>query len=285
MENIVDKIITNTSYNDYLKGKITFDVLSLELGIPYNKLKYTFSKYNIKNRYTFLNENTVHDFFDVIDSEIKAYLLGFFFADGTIVKNHITISLTDSDSEIINLFQKHICPEYKITNIKSYTNKKTGYTSKPLKSITFKSEHMCKTLSNYGICDNKTYKTLERIDFIPSEFFLHFLRGYWDGDGCSCVSEVKRKYIKKDGTLTYSTYFNYNWNIISYTSSHLILIQKHLKEQYNIFANLLTTKKGHYLLEVNRKNDYFLLRDKLYENAEFYLKRKKDKIYGNTVLI
>ena len=95
----------------------------------------------------------------------------------------------------------------------------------------------------------------------------------------------KRKYIKKDGTLTYSTYFNYNWNIISYTSSHLILIQKHLKEQYNIFANLLTTKKGHYLLEVNRKNDYFLLRDKLYENAEFYLKRKKDKIYGNTVLI
>lgn len=285
METVVDKIINSSSYNDYLKGKIAFDELSLKIGIPYNKLKYLFSKFNIKNRYTFLTESTVHNFFDVIDSEVKAYLIGFLFADGTIQKNHITISLSEKDSEIIYLFQTNICPEYKITEIKSYTNKKTGYTSKPMKSITFKSEHMCKILESYGISNNKTYKELENIDFIPNEYFLHFLRGYWDGDGCSCVSKINKTYQKKDGTSSISTYFNYNWNIISNTSTHLYLLQKHLKEQHNINANVLKTKKGHYLLEINRKNDFLTLRDKLYENAEFYLKRKKEKIYGNTVLI
>ena len=278
MSSLYEKIINSDSYKFYLKGEIKFYDLSSNLNIEYDKLRYVFSKFKIKTRETFLQETIQHDYFDIIDSESKAYLLGFFYADGSITKNyHISLSLTEEDIEIINLFKKEICPEYKITFIRSYTNKKTGYVSKPMASITFKSKHMCETLFNYGIYNRKTYNDLISLDFIPQDMLIHFIRGYWDGDGCSCITQVTKKHITKDGVLKKYSYLNYNWNIISFTDKHLLILKKFLNKNYNINSNIIKTKKGHFLLEINKKNDYFMMRNVLYENANFYLTRKKEK--------
>lgn len=278
MSSLYEKIINSDSYKSYLKGEIKFYDLSSNLNIEYDKLRYVFSKFKIKTRETFLQETIQHDYFDIIDSESKAYLLGFFYADGSITKNyHISLSLTEEDIEIINLFKKEICPEYKITFIRSYTNKKTGYVSKPMASITFKSKHMCETLFNYGIYNRKTYNDLISLDFIPQDMLIHFIRGYWDGDGCSCITQVTKKHITKDGVLKKYSYLNYNWNIISFTDKHLLILKKFLNKNYNINSNIIKTKKGHFLLEINKKNDYFMMRNVLYENANFYLTRKKEK--------
>lgn len=278
MSSLYEKIINSDSYKSYLKGEIKFHDLSSNLNIEYDKLRYVFSKFKIKTRETFLQETIQHNYFDIIDSESKAYLLGFFYADGSITKNyHISLSLTEEDIEIINLFKKEICPEYKITFIRSYTNKKTGYVSKPMASITFKSKHMCETLFNYGIYNRKTYNDLISLDFIPQDMLIHFIRGYWDGDGCSCITQVTKKHITKDGVLKKYSYLNYNWNIISFTDKHLLILKKFLNKNYNINSNIIKTKKGHFLLEINKKNDYFMMRNVLYENANFYLTRKKEK--------
>lgn len=278
MSSLYEKIINSDSYKSYLKGEIKFYDLSSNLNIEYDKLRYVFSKFKIKTRETFLQKTIQHDYFDIIDSESKAYLLGFFYADGSITKNyHISLSLTEGDIEIINLFKKEICPEYKITFIRSYTNKKTGYVSKPMASITFKSKHMCETLFNYGIYNRKTYNDLISLDFIPQDMLIHFIRGYWDGDGCSCITQVTKKHITKDGVLKKYSYLNYNWNIISFTDKHLLILKKFLNKNYNINSNIIKTKKGHFLLEINKKNDYFMMRNVLYENANFYLTRKKEK--------
>ena len=278
MSSLYEKIINSDSYKSYMKGEIKFYDLSSNLNIEYDKLRYVFSKFKIKTRETFLQETIQHDYFDIIDSESKAYLLGFFYADGSITKNyHISLSLTEEDIEIINLFKKEICPEYKITFIRSYTNKKTGYVSKPMASITFKSKHMCETLFNYGIYNRKTYNDLISLDFIPQDMLIHFIRGYWDGDGCSCITQVTKKHITKDGVLKKYSYLNYNWNIISFTDKHLLILKKFLNKNYNINSNIIKTKKGHFLLEINKKNDYFMMRNVLYENANFYLTRKKEK--------
>ena len=278
MSSLYEKIINSDSYKSYLKGEIKFYDLSSNLNIEYDKLRYVFSKFKLKTREKFLQETIQHDYFDIIDSESKAYLLGFFYADGSITKNyHISLSLTEEDIEIINLFKKEICPEYKITFIRSYTNKKTGYVSKPMASITFKSKHMCETLFNYGIYNRKTYNDLISLDFIPQDMLIHFIRGYWDGDGCSCITQVTKKHITKDGVLKKYSYLNYNWNIISFTDKHLLILKKFLNKNYNINSNIIKTKKGHFLLEINKKNDYFMMRNVLYENANFYLTRKKEK--------
>ena len=53
-------------------------------------------------------ENTIKDdFFDVIDTEEKAYLLGFFIADGTIdsFTNRMGISIQSSDKEVLDLIK------------------------------------------------------------------------------------------------------------------------------------------------------------------------------------
>lgn len=65
--------------------------------------------------------NVVDDFFDVIDSEIKAYLLGFFVADGYFnlgarcTKSYrFQVALQNTDEEIIQLYRQFICPDAKI---------------------------------------------------------------------------------------------------------------------------------------------------------------------------
>ena len=73
MSSLYEKIINSDSYKSYLKGEIKFYDLSSNLNIEYDKLRYVFSKFKIKTRETFLQETIQHNYFDIIDSELKAY--------------------------------------------------------------------------------------------------------------------------------------------------------------------------------------------------------------------
>lgn len=48
------------------------------------------------------------------------------------------------------------------------------------------SEHTCNTLSKYGCTPKKslTLKFPEKSIFKSEDLIRHFIRGYWDGDGC-----------------------------------------------------------------------------------------------------
>lgn len=66
-------------------------------------------------------ENTVvHDFFDEIDSDEKAYLLGFFIADGCISKqsgrskSRFGICQSIDDLEVVEAYKKYLCISTKI---------------------------------------------------------------------------------------------------------------------------------------------------------------------------
>ena len=136
-------------------------------------------------------------FFDVIDSEEKAYLLGFFIADGCIQKEakkkngeiysySYRFSLNNSidDIEIIKLFQKYICPHKKL----EYKNNQSGVKSKRKEQVSIRwvSKHMYETLNLYNIHERKTYDSNFEFPFdkIPKKLIRHFIRGYFDGDGC-----------------------------------------------------------------------------------------------------
>lgn len=282
---MIDKIHKYFSDNpmdlkEYHLGNIKRKELILKLHTTNHYLQKYFEKYNIPTYFDYLYSHTNHDFFHNIDNEIKAYLLGFYFADGYINKNRMCISVSENDMYILELFQKYISSFSKIHIFKSRHNKKTGYISKPLGFISINSSEICERLKFYGMGSRKTQSSnIISFDFIPDHLFRHFLRGYFDGDGTVYAG---KQYINYKNTKILSESFN--WSIISYKKDHLILIQSIMKRLYDIDMNILTQKTPNknqcYLLSVNKKKHFFLLKKILYEDSVFYLRRKKEK-YDN----
>ena len=121
----------------------------------------------------FFKENTIYKFredaFENIDSEEKAYWLGFLWADGY-CKSGIDIELTDED-HIIKL------KEFLKINNKIIQRNRNN-------STTFRLNCNSKKLANdlvalgFDLKDNRI-----NIPNIKDELLRHFIRGYFDGDG------------------------------------------------------------------------------------------------------
>jgi len=124
------------------------------------------------------------NYFDVIDTEHKAYILGFLFADGyNNTKQHqIRITLANSDIGILEAIKSEIFSN-DLYKVKTRTSRiRNGYICKPAIDITICSKHISDVLETYGMVAKKS-RNLE----IPSVDVLltrHFIRGYFDGDGC-----------------------------------------------------------------------------------------------------
>lgn len=276
----IKEIFTEEIYKKYLYGDITNTELQNIMACDRYSLELFMSNNGYKFRQQVLKEETNHDIFNVIDSEKKAYLLGFYFADGHLQGSRLTISVSEKDEEIINLFQKSICKYYKKTRTKPFLNKKTNYTSKPMVSITFNSKEIAQTLTQYGMGERKTYETKSNFSFIPNNLMIHFIRGYFDGDGTVCCVKTSKKYTLISGEEKRYEVTNYNWNIISHNKEPLLIIKSVLEENYEIRPNILEDKRGNFLIEINKKEDFFKMRDILYADAHFYLSRKREKYFS-----
>lgn len=127
------------------------------------------------------NEN----YFHFIDTEDKAYWLGFMYADGNLTKtrNQYKIQLRVNDKEVIEKFIKSINGNISVKEY-SYPNRKTYY------GIFLTSEKMFNDLKFHGCVPNKSLVLTFPIT-IPNYLKRHFIRGYFDGDGCVCISNKK----------------------------------------------------------------------------------------------
>lgn len=129
------------------------------------------------------NRRLLHNYFEKIDSEEKAYFIGLLLTDGSITpgKNGrspvIRIELSEADEEVLRQFQ------YEIQSDAGITYNKRKDRENGTVSITLRSEKMAEDLSVFGIVPNKTYVTDRLPDGIPKEYIPAFLRGVIDGDG------------------------------------------------------------------------------------------------------
>lgn len=119
-----------------------------------------------------------HNYFDQIDTNEKAWLLGFLAADGSISKdrNRIKIGLSSVDREILERIRRNIESE---RNIYDYTTNQ-GF---QISELSWSSENHKKQLAKYGIVPKKTYKEM-RLPTFDLDKQLSFILGYFDGDGC-----------------------------------------------------------------------------------------------------
>lgn len=187
------------------------------------------------------------NYFDIIDSSNKAYLLGFLYADGCINKNNVvSIVVHHKDVEILEMFKKELQASNNIKNVKS----------KPHVRVDFCSKHLCDSLKQIGCGHNKTlYLSFPNIS---KEFIYDFIRGFMDGDGCiSVVNRDTRKYIS-----------------LSFTGT-LEMLQE-LKLIFNV-DNKITFYRNSYALHIGKTSDVLRILNNIYNEADLYMTRKYNK--------
>lgn len=224
-------------------------------------------KYNIKTRSVSDRHrkfNIDENYFDVIDTEEKAYFLGFLYADGhNNIKKH-TVNLRIMDEEIIRKLNNLISNDNIIWQYK--VGKNICYT------LSICSKHMSEILSKYGCGKNKTFNCFFPENIISDNLLNHFMRGYFDGDGSIYNYIIKRNNNKISHAVGFSVIGAYN------------LINKYL----DILVNNCNISKAK--LQYKNKNDKrvcsFLYSGRnqiitiykyLYKDANIFMQRKYEK--------
>src|SRR5690606_11965662 len=126
--------------------------------------------------------NVNDDFFDLIDTEEKAYWLGFLSADGCITRGNILkVRLAKYDENHLSKFLKSLKSDNKI------------YRDKNSVEIQISSQKLCDDLTRIGITRNKSL-TIKPIN-LPTEIYRHYWRGIFDGDGSICKTDKVWKIV------------------------------------------------------------------------------------------
>ena len=210
------------------------------------------------------NENV----FDNIDTEEKAYWLGFLYADGCVEtvdkKHHLVLALAKKDRQHIEKFNNFLQSNYPIHDRIIKTGEFSG---KEYSQLILNSPHLVKTLISYG-CTPRKSLTLKFPDFSifkSSNLINHFIRGYFDGDGSVFISNEKHW---RNGTVT---------KVIHYRFIGTEEFLQQVDFLINLKGCLSHPKRSQaYELAYKRKKKVLPFFKYLYENATIYLNRKRD---------
>jgi hypothetical protein len=208
-------------------------------------------------------------FFSRIDTERKAYWLGMMYADGNVIHHsysfQIRLTLTEDDGYLVEEFKRDLEAVHKISIWKSH-----GYNnSRPLKVLAISSRQMFEDLGRLGCYPRKSL-TLKfpTMDQVPDHLIRHFMRGYFDGDGCitfKVVSTLMCPYIQIEGTKEFLESLR-EWLKTRGVSISFPLNKRHKKRSTNAY-NFRAHAKEHI------KAIYHLF----YDDATFWMKRKRDR--------
>ena len=173
---------TRQILNYFNKGYTMIDVSKM-LNINYKIVESIKRRYKIDVNKASRN-NANHHYLDLIDDDMKAYILGFFIADGCIQENgRISFNISEDDEYI--LYKIKDC--FKVNSI-FYKDNQNGVLFRKRQAVyRFSSKILLSILENkYNIHPKKTYDSSFKFPFktIPTEYHGSFIRGLWDGDGC-----------------------------------------------------------------------------------------------------
>lgn len=238
---------------EYYKNNESIYNISLKFGISTNAVTNCLIDHNVldSNRTTRSNKYD-KNIFKMIDTEEKAYWLGFLYADGYVdINKGIELTLKADDLEHIEKFKAFMKSNHKI----SYRKNVNAY------RICITSQELAQDLTNLGCYQAKSltlkFPTKEQV---PEHLIHHFMRGYFDGDGCICMNKKQ---------LIFS-----------------VLGTKEFLDKYEkIILNVLNKNKPNkrhndgkaYNIRYGGNKQCEKIFDFLYKDATIYLKRKYDK--------
>lgn len=154
----------------------------------------------------FLKYNYDRGFLKKIDTEFKAWLLGWIASDGSIGKNSITITIDKKDEDVLNIIKYNFCENIPIKNKKN--SKLLSYTinSKEIMEDVLK----ILNLEKYG----KKCFDLSKVD-IDNNLLKHFFRGVFEGDGCVRIKSGTPEASISSSSLNFLNFIQNSISIVS----------------------------------------------------------------------
>ncbi len=195
-----------------------------------------------------------------------AYAVGLLTTDGNLSKDGRHLDLTSKDLDQLENFMKCIGIRVKI----GY--KSSGYTGKKTTHIQFGDVMFYRFLLSIGLHPNKT-KTLSKLK-IPDKYFFDFLRGHFDGDGCSYSYWDPRW---RSSFMLYMTF-------VGASIKHIDWIQKTIYKLLKIKGRMSKNKNIHQL-RYAKGESLILIKRMYYSEDTVCLKRKLLKIQAALSII
>lgn len=259
---VLDEDFLKPIYERYVNGE-TITSLSQEINIDRHilmrNLKEKGFKMKGRNRRYFLNE----DYFENINTENKAYWLGFIAADGCVCKtrnkeesNVLAINLNIRDKKHLEKFAKEIGYSGEIKTIEG-----RGFGENTLLArLELNSIKLCADLKKLGIVPKKSL--ILRPPNIPEIFLKDWIRGYLDGDGSIVITKQDIVNIDFCGTI----------EVLDFIDNFLSLTKEHKKNKRHPESD-----KNNWQFCIGGRMNAVKVLHKLYDNAEMYLDRKYEK--------
>ena len=231
-----------------------------ETGFPRTCISRYAEKYNIRKTKYHRDKNIKVDenYFKIIDTEEKAYFLGFIMADGCMYENsdgrfRFSIKLKSTDSDIIYKFAD--CIQFDKNKIIFRESKRKDTITKSVE-IVINNQLFCKNLLEKGIKPKKSGKELIPKD-IPNSLKKDFIRGFTDGDGSLTLTDNR-----------------FLINICSSCNDILLDIKEIIYNQIGVIINDYHFKTGMHVLQSANKKVVYLICNYLYKDSKVYLNRK-----------
>lgn len=233
-----------------------------------------------------MSSNRKHDFdqkfFEKIDTEEKAYILGFIYADGCNSLHPSTgclsIAQMEKDVDILEKIKLAMKSTYPIKEEEN----KWGGTEKRFTFYVYGNK-IERQLINLGVVHKKSL-ILKFPDFIPDSLMPHFIRGYFDGDGSVWDGKRKKMMVKnerKPGEYRERIVHNVKFNFTG-SNTFIPYLQEYLIEKLGLSKTKINYSKAkddhrHCMIEYSGRKNLLKLYDYMYSSASIYGERKKAK--------
>lgn len=196
-------------------------------------------------------------FFDEIDTQEKAYFLGFIVADGCVFVDptrrdyFLRIKINSRDAGLLWRFKELLNATQSVV------------TRGNLSLIDLYSRHMVDTLIRYGILPKKSRNGLGSIH-IPVELERHFYRGLFDGDGSLHIT----------GGIPRLTLYGNEGILLDFIN---FLERNSITVPHAVYRDNRVNSPYYRSLVIRRRNDVIDTLNLLYSWAYIYLDRKYEK--------
>lgn len=250
---------------DYINGLSTVKI-GEKYGYNPKSVGNTLKRAGVNMRDNKENSRQYHigneDYFENIDTPAKAYILGFYYADGYLSPpRKIGIAIHQKDKALLEFIKKELDTNYKINDYES----NTAYGKTKYSRLLMFSDKMYADVQRHGFVEQKT--NVLTFPELRGDLIRFFILGYFDGDGSFSKSGSDAGFtISFLGTSEFlSGVLNYLFERGLYKHPDEVLLSKRQDE------HVVTSFSIGGVNNVNRIMSHF------YQDAPFCLKRKYNR--------
>lgn len=241
------------------QGLSTRDIESLpNVTVKRSTISYYIKKYGLTDlmkykKVQYKDEN----YFNMIDTKEKAYIVGYTLADGYISNDTLEYGCALEDKEILEFIAEQLGANVRED---TYLNKETRRF--PRARISIGNKKLVQDINKFGQKENKTFP------HISKELEHYMLLGFFDGDGCITYGRRKDR--------------NRIWQKVSFTGSYklLIAIQKLLSKISITSSVYPKSDENCFVLEISSKEGVTKIMEYMYGNRDLIVLHRKYNKYN-----